>query len=72
MNWLPPSIKWNPTNKLFGQFRLKSEHRGAKAAIPTPGSRAQPALCRVPDYAECCRIGLSPVGGTWVRGSAPI
>jgi hypothetical protein len=34
-----PSIKWNPTNKLFGQFRLKSEHREAKAAIPTPGSR---------------------------------
>jgi hypothetical protein len=44
MNWLPPSIKWNPTNKLFGQFRLKSEHRGAKAAIPTPGSRADRKL----------------------------
>src|SRR5712692_6778692 len=39
MNWLPPSIIWNPTNKLFGQFRLMSEHRRAKAAIPTPGSR---------------------------------
>lgn len=21
MNWLPPSIKWNPSNEVFGQFR---------------------------------------------------
>src|ERR1019366_500731 len=39
MDGLPPSIEWNPTNKLFRQFRLKSEHERAKAAIPTPGSR---------------------------------
>jgi hypothetical protein len=30
MNWLPPSIEWNPTTKLFGRFRLKSEHRAGK------------------------------------------
>src|ERR1035438_5729920 len=53
MNWLPPSIKWNPTNKLFGQFRLKSEHRRAKAAIPTPGS---PAIRKLVGSASSCRL----------------
>src|SRR5713226_566462 len=62
MNWLPPSIKWNPTNKLFGQFRLKSEHRRAKAAIPTPGSRPNrnlgclaPSRRLTPDDSCCLR-----------------
>jgi hypothetical protein len=31
-----------------------------------------PALCRVPDYAECCRIGLALVRWDMGAAAAPI